>query len=125
MSDGSLLDSAEFQRRAGVTRQALSKAVLARRVFYLEHAGQRGYPSFYMDPAYERSQLEAVTKLLGDLSGGAKWVFFNTPRGSLATAGRLQDGVSTESGVPRTPLQALKAGELARVRAAAIAVAES
>lgn len=121
MTDGQIVDSAEFQRRAGITRQALSKAVAARRLFYLEFGGRRGYPAFFLDPAHSRAELEAVSKLLGDVSGGTKFAFFNTPRGSLAIAGRVVDGVLTENGVPRTPLQAMRDGDLNRVKAAAAA----
>ncbi|MFG6463719.1 hypothetical protein ACG04Q_19250 [Roseateles sp. DXS20W] len=119
VAEGHLIDSAELQRRAGVTRQAVSKAVAARRLFYLEHGGQRGYPAFFLDPELERTQVEAVSKQLGDLSGGSKFMFFTTARGSLATAGEIRRGVMTESGVPRTPLQALKDGDFERVRMAA------
>lgn len=101
---GNLLDAATFAGRLDWTRQALSKALAARRVFCVEVDGQRYFPACYADPRYERKQIEAVTKILGDLPGGAKWQFFTTPKGSL---GR------------RTPLQALAKGGLAQVKAAA------
>ena len=101
---GSLLDSGSFASRLHWTPQALSKALAARRVFYVEVGGIRYFPAFYADPLYERKQLEAVTKLLGDLPGGAKLQFFSTPKGSL---GRL------------TPLQALAKGQLVKVKVAA------
>jgi hypothetical protein len=121
MADGQIVDSAEFQRRAGITRQALSKAVAARRLFYLEFGGRRGYPAFFLDPGFNRADLETVSKLLGDVGGGTKFGFFVTPRGSLATAGRIVDGVLTENGTPRTPLRAMRDGEFERVKAAATA----
>ena len=104
IAKGELLHPAVFTERIGWTRQALSKALAANRVFFVEHAATRYYPAFYTDPRYERRQLEAVTRLLGDLPGGAKLQFFLNPRGSLGKA---------------TPLQALARGRLAAVKAAA------
>jgi hypothetical protein len=69
LATGQLLESGTFQKQAGWTRQALSKAVNARRVFFLEVQGVRAYPAFYLDLRYNRKDLEAVTRLLGDLSG--------------------------------------------------------
>lgn len=115
LHEGALLDSAAFLERAGFTRQALSKAVLANRLFYVEVGPRRGYPAFYADPALQRKQIEAVCKLLGDLSGASKWLFFITPKGSLA---------GQESGEARTPLQALRAGEFAKVKTAAAGFAQ-
>jgi hypothetical protein len=69
---GELLDSAAFITRMGCTRQALSKAVLANRLFYVEDRGVRLYPAFFADThTYQRSQLEHVSKALGTLPGGA------------------------------------------------------
>jgi hypothetical protein len=85
-------------------RQALSKALAARRVFFVEHQGARYYPSFFADPKYERRQIETVSKALGDLPGGAKLAFMTTPKASLAG---------------RTPLEALAVGEVAAAKAAA------
>jgi hypothetical protein len=99
-----LLESAQFADALGWTRQALSKALAARRVFFIDHEGARYFPAFYADPRYERRQLEAVTKLLGDLPGGSKLQFFLNARGSLAKL---------------TPLEALLKGQLAAVKAAA------
>lgn len=99
-----LLDSAAFAPRLAWTRQALSKALAARRVFFVEHQGARYFPAFYADKRYDRRHLEAITRLLGDLPGGAKLQFFLNPRTSLGK---------------RTPLQALERGQLADVKAAA------
>ncbi|MBV8036366.1 hypothetical protein [Roseateles sp.] len=115
LEKGALLESAQFQERAGITRQALSKAVTAKRMFYLEVGGIRAYPAFYLDDSLERVQVEAVTKLLGDLSGGSKWLFFMTPKGSLAKA---------HSGRARTPLQALMDGDFEKVKQTAAGHAE-
>lgn len=99
-----LLESAAFAARLGWTRQALSKALTARRVFFVEHRGTRYFPAFYADKRYDRRHLEAITKLLGDLPGGAKLQFFRNSRGSIGK---------------RTPLQALERGQLTDVKAAA------
>ena len=112
---GALLNSARFQQRAGVSRQALSKAVGAGRLFYVEAGAMRGYPSFYLDPTLQRKQVEAVCRLLGDLPGGSKWLFFTTPKASLARPSQ---------GVPRTPLEALAQGDFERVKTAAIGFAQ-
>lgn len=99
-----MLESGAFITRLGWTRQALSKALAARRVFLVEHREARYFAAFYADKRYDRRDLEAITKLLGDLPGGAKLQFWLNPRGSLSK---------------RTPLQALERGQLAAVKAAA------
>ncbi|MDM0030393.1 hypothetical protein [Variovorax saccharolyticus] len=107
---GQLRDSQAFQEMMGwSTRQALSKAVQSNRVFYLTHKSERYFPAFYGDSAYERSHLETVSKILGDLPGGSKLQFFLTPKRSL-------DG--------QTPLQALAAGRYSKVKDLASAFAE-
>lgn len=104
VAKGELLDPAAFADQLGWSRQALSKALGANRVFFVEHAGARYYPAFYADTRYERRHLEAVSKLLGELPGGAKLQFFMNSRGSLNKA---------------TPLQALARGQVAAVKSAA------
>jgi deoxyribodipyrimidine photolyase-like uncharacterized protein len=99
-----LLDSSNFTKRLNWTRQALSKALRANRVFFLEARGDRYFPAFFTDPRHERRHLEAVSRMLGDVPGGGKWLFFTTPKGSL-------------SGL--TPIQALDKGQLVAVKAAA------
>lgn len=102
--NGELLESAKFVEKTGFTRQALSKALGANRVFFIEMGGARYFPAFFTDARYERKQLETVSKILGDLPGGAKLQFFMNPKGSLG-------GV--------TPLEALLHGQLAGVRSTA------
>lgn len=109
IASAQVMASTDFAQRMGWTRQALSKALQARRVFFLESGGERYYPAFYDDRRQERRHLEAVSKLLGDLPGGSKWLFFTTPKGSLAG---------------RTPLQALTRGKLDAVKTAAQGYAE-
>ena len=143
LANGELLESAEFQKQAGWTRQALSRAVLAGRIFYIEVEGIRAYPAFYLDLRYNRKDVESVTKLLGDISGGSKWLFFTALKGSLAIAGavsaeargapeaktrskQLAGRAELEAvpGVPRTPLQALEDGDVELVKRSAKAYAE-
>ena len=104
-----LVDSTSFVAQKHVTRQALSKALKANRVFYVEVAGQRYVPSFYLDPRLEHRQLEEVTKALGDLPGPSKLQFFATKKASLSG---------------KTPIEALADGQYQRVRTAAQGFAE-
>lgn len=104
-----LVDPAAFVERRNVTRQALSKALKAHRVFYVEVQGRRYFPRFFVDPTLERRQVEDVSKALGELPGASKLQFFTTGKGSLAG---------------KTPLEALADGQYSRVRAAAQGFAE-
>lgn len=101
---GQLVPAGEFTVRMHWTRQALSKALAANRVFFIEDQGTRYYPSFYLDERYERRHIEDTAKLLGDLPGGSKWQFFSSPKGSLAGL---------------TPLEALLQGKVQQVKTAA------
>lgn len=105
-----LLEPAAFTALMGWSRQALSKALAAHRVFFVEHKGARYYPSFFGDSRYERRQVEAVTRILGDLPGGAKLQFFLNPKASLSK---------------QTPLQALARGNFAEVKRAAEGFAQA
>jgi len=108
---GLLVTPVEFQQLMGwATRQAVWKAAESNRVFYLTHKAERYFPAFYSDPRYDRKHLEAVTKVLGDLPGGSKLQFFLTRKGSLGGD---------------TPLQALAAGRVAKVKDVAAAFAEA
>jgi len=125
LASGELLESSRFQEQAGWTRQALSKAVLAGRVFYLEVGAKRAYPAFYLDLRYNRKNLEAVTKLLGGLSGGSKWLFFTTPKASLARSdAEPRARRAPAASQARTPLQAMEHGDLDRVKRTATGYAE-
>ena len=108
---GRLLGSAGMRERLGISRQALSAAVRAQRLFVL--AGLSGdflYPAFFADGRHDRAVLERVSRALGSLPGGAKWEFFTTPRLSLGK---------------KTPLQALAKGQVEEVLAAAAAFADA
>lgn len=101
---GELLDTGKFAEARGITRQAVSKAVQAKRLFYVEVEGAQHFPSFYLDSSIERRHLELVTRELGDLPGTSKLQFFLNAKGSLGG---------------RTPLEALAEGRLDDVRATA------
>ena len=104
-----LLSEQAFASLRGCTSDFLVKARDAHRIFCVTIDGVPLYPSFYADQRINRRQLGAITKLLGDLTGGSKWLFFTRPKGSLGSV---------------TPLQALLEGRFAEVRATAEAYAE-
>lgn len=96
-----LLSSVELRDRLGLTKQALSAAVRAQRMFVLAGpSGESFYPAFFADAKYDRPVLEKVSKALGGLSGGSKWEFFTTPKISLGN---------------KTPLDALAKGKIDQV----------
>lgn len=102
---GGMVSSSVMQSRLKLSRQALSQAVAARRLFVVGGPhGRNYYPAFYADAQYPRRDLEAVCQALGALPGHLKWEFFVTPKPAL-------DG--------KTPLQAIAAGELKAVLRAA------
>jgi hypothetical protein len=109
VNDGVLAEPAAFAEGLHITHQALSKALSTQRVFFVEVGGQRYYPAFYLNPRYERRQLEAVSMALGELPGASKLQFFLTKKASL-------EGM--------TPLDALAQGRYSRVRTAALGFAE-
>ena len=102
--DKALLEPSELADRLAWTRQALSKALKAHRVFFVETQGTRYYPAFYADSRYQRSHIEGVSKILGELPGTSKLQFFLTPKGSLGG---------------KTPLDALADGQYSSVKVAA------
>lgn len=100
VADGTLVEASKFLQEWGFSKQALSKAQAANRVFSLDIEGERYYPAFFLDPRYDRAKLEKVSKVLGDLPAASKLHFFLGGRGSLAG---------------KTPLEALAAGQLDKV----------
>ena len=102
--EGTLIKAEELMDQLGWTRQALSKARKARRIFSVEIKRESYYPAFFADPRYDRRQLEAVSKALGDLPGSSRLQFMLTPKGSLDSL---------------TPLEALAKGRVAEVKIAA------
>lgn len=104
-----VLPAGEIVAQLNISRQALSKAVKAHRLFAVEAGGERLYPAFFADADLDRRQLERVAKELGELPGWQKWEFFTTPKASL---GGL------------TPVEALKRGRYTETRRAAIGFLE-
>lgn len=103
-SNGTLIGSAQFIKERGFTKQALSKAETANRVFFVDVDGERYFPAFFVDPHYDRAKVEKISKALGALPGSSKLQFFLNGRGSLGG---------------KTPLEALTAGQYEKVLAAA------
>ena len=101
---GALIGAREFSEHARWPPEAVERGLASHGLFYLEIDGVRLFPTFYLDARFEAQDLEAVSKQLGSLSGGSKWQFFTTPKGSLRGL---------------TPLEALLAGEISDVMGAA------
>ena len=105
-----LLPSAEIQARLQITRQSLSIAVKAGRLFAIVGpSGKNYYPAFYADSRLDRRYLEKVCRALGGLPGTVKYHFFTSKSFYLGS---------------KTPLEALVDGRLADVMVAATACAE-
>lgn len=110
IDEGLLISSADMAARLPMTKQGLSHALKAKRIFTLrDENGQHVYPAFFADRSLDRKQLETISKTLGDLPGAAKWDFFMSPRVSLGK---------------RTPLQALAKGKFEAVMTAATTFAD-
>lgn len=79
-----LLTSSAMSDKLGVTKQAITAAVRAHRMFVLTGpSGENFLPAFFADAKYDRKVLGKVSKVLGGMSGGSKWEFFTSPRLSL------------------------------------------
>lgn len=78
-----LISEAEFARLIGRRATSLGEVVGRQSIFFLEEGDQRRYPSFFVDPAYRRRDLYAVSRKLGPLPGGSKLQFFTLPKASL------------------------------------------
>nr|WP_315429441.1 hypothetical protein [uncultured Albidiferax sp.] len=108
---GHLVPTNEFRQLMGWgTEQTLKRALAARRLFALLVGNEFYFPRFFADASLDRKHLEAVTKQLGDLPGGAKLQFFIARKGSL-------NGKSV--------LEAVAAGQLELVLRLASAYAEA
>lgn len=91
IANGTLLYSDAICERLGITRQSLSKAARAGRLFALDGPhGKKLYPAFFADPALDRATLAEVTRALGDLKGSVKYAFFTTPKLPLGGLTPLQ-----------------------------------
>lgn len=107
--EDSLLIEEDFARLLKRKPASLADAVQRRRLFFIERAGRRYYPAFFVDASLRRRKLYDVSAVLGALSGGSKLQFFCTPKGSLNAI---------------TPLDALRRGMVAEVKRAALGFAE-
>ena len=106
VADGKLLPAAETWVGLDITRQALTKAVAAGRIFTVDVGATPYYPAFYLTGDIDRKTLGKVTQHLGTLPGWSKWQFFTTPKASLGNV---------------TPLDALASGKVEQVERAAAA----
>lgn len=104
-----LLLSADLQAALNLTRQAVSAASRARRLFTVDVEGQSYFPAFFADGKVDRATLENVSRILGELPGWTKWDFFTTAKGSLGDI---------------NPLEALRKGKVEEVNRVAAAFAE-
>ncbi|RYD82251.1 MAG: hypothetical protein EOP84_09670 [Verrucomicrobiaceae bacterium] len=100
VKDGTLIPAKDFLAERRFTKQAMSKALGANRVFSLDVDGETYLPAFYIDPNHDVRKLEKVSKVLGDLPGASKLHFFMSGWGSLGG---------------KTPLEALAHGQLEAV----------
>lgn len=107
INSGDLLDLSTFVTRMKWTQLRLNKAVGANAVFFIGLASGKYFPAFYADGKYDRRDLAEVTSALGDLPATAKLLWFIGGKGSLAGL---------------TPLEAIRRGQLAKVRDTAAAV---
>lgn len=105
-----LISSSQIQARWGVTRQSVSEAVKAGRLFALiGPSGENFYPAFFVDGRYDRRSLEKVSKALGSLPASVKYHFFTSRSHRLGG---------------KTPLEAIAEGRLAETLVAATGFAE-
>jgi hypothetical protein len=104
-----LLSSGDMQEALAVTRQALSAAIKASRMFTVEVDGQTYYPAFFADGNVDRAVLEKISRMLGTMPGWMKWDFFTASRGSLGDV---------------SPLDALRKGKVSEVERIAQAEVE-
>jgi hypothetical protein len=109
VAEKKLLSSGDMQQALAVTRQALSAAIKASRIFTVEVDGKTYYPAFFADGDVDRAVLEKISRMLGNMPGWMKWDFFTASRGSLGDV---------------TPLDALCKGKVSEVERIAQAEVE-
>lgn len=97
---GKLITANDLAGRMHITRQALSKAVNANRLFALQLQDDQFYPAFFADEHISRATFGRVCKALGNLDPWEKYMFFTRPSGALAK---------------RTPIQALQHDQIEAV----------
>ncbi|MGF6634079.1 hypothetical protein OKW38_002763 [Paraburkholderia sp. MM5496-R1] len=108
VEDGKLLPVEKIRDKWVARAPELALADAQR--FFTVNIDQRTFaPAFYLDPLIDPRELAAVSTLLGELHGWSKWHFFTAKNGSLG-------GVA--------PLEALREGQVERVKRAARAYVE-
>jgi hypothetical protein len=90
VTDGKLISSGDMQKALGFTRQALSAAIKAGRMFTVEVDGQTYYPAFFSEGDVDRMVLEKICRVLGNMPGWMKWDFFTAARSSLGDINPLE-----------------------------------
>jgi hypothetical protein len=82
---GELLSATKLAERLQVSRQAVNQRVGTGSLFFL--GGPNGttyFPAFFADEKYDKRALRKVVLALEGQSGANKWLFFTSPRLSLA-----------------------------------------
>lgn len=102
-----LVDSSELVQasRLALSSSDIEELQNAGRLFDIQHDGVAFYPAFFNDPSLDKKELGDMCQILQPLSGSAKWQFFTRPKNSLAG---------------KTPLDALRDGEVSKVERAAL-----
>ncbi|CAM5783770.1 hypothetical protein [Rhizobacter fulvus] len=108
LHSGALIEARHFREYLQVSEEEIEHQLLTRRLFAIDWAGTRAFPAFFLNPLYRRAELEAVSQALGQLSGGSKWLFYTSSRGSLAI-------LRGEDVHERSPLETLLDGDFQRV----------
>lgn len=88
--EGQLLEPSQFRNALQMTRQAVSAATRANRLFTVDVDGKAYYPAFFLAGAVDRNVLERISRALGQLPGWTKWDFFVSRRGSLGDSCPLE-----------------------------------
>ena len=101
---GLLVTEVELCGHLGLEPTALQQKVEECCLFTLAVGEDRFYPAFYGSSELAREDIERVSKVLGDLPGWAKWMFFM--RKDLSLGGH-------------SPLEILEQGDLEEVERAA------
>ena len=91
-----------------MTLTALADTCRRFRLFAVDVESCAYYPAFFADPEIDRADLGDVIERLAGVSGWGMYVFFTTPKSSLAG---------------RTPLDALRLGQKTEAELAAVGVA--
>jgi hypothetical protein len=109
IDDGGIIPADEFMARTGLTEEVLAEKVRERRLFKMPSCvdlvwSEVYYPSFFADPSFDPTLLEAASQALRAANGVRKYRFFTTPDPELGG---------------KTPLNVLAEGDLERVLLAA------